>query len=286
MSVSTDTPYEDDRTDRSASTARRFGALFGLGFLGILALVVTSAPELADLAESPDVPVSATVLAIATVVQSSILLAVAVLVGLYTAPKVGFRSHVLERVTTGEPIGPELRTEVKPAVGLGLVAGLVIVLAEFVLAPSPPTVGETADATAVTVLSSVPLRFLYGGITEELLLRWGFMSLVAFGLWWAVGRVRGADANLNSARSTPSSTLLWTAVFVSAIAFGIGHLPAAATLYGELTADVVAWIVLGNAIGGIAFGWLFWRYSLEAAMIAHASSHVVFVVLSLVIVMV
>ncbi|MCU4971744.1 CPBP family intramembrane metalloprotease [Halobacteria archaeon AArc-m2/3/4] len=282
MSVSTDTPYEDDRTDRPASTARRFGALFGLGFLGILALVVTSAPELADLAESPDVPVSATVLTIATVVQSSILLAVAVLVGLYTAPKVGFRSHVLERVTTGAPIGPRLRTEVKPAVGLGLVAGLVIVLAEFVLAPSPPTVGETADATAVTVLSSVPLRFLYGGITEELLLRWGFMSLVAFGLWWVVGRVRGNDSE--SARSTPSSTLLWTAVFVSAIAFGIGHLPAAATLYGGLTADVVAWIVLGNAIGGIAYGWLFWRYSLEAAMIAHASSHVVFVALSLVIV--
>lgn len=280
MTVSADAPHEDDRTDRSASTARRFGALFGLGFLGILALVATSGPELVELAESPDVPVSAAVLAAATVVQSSILLAVAVLVGLYTAPRVGFRSHVLERVTTGDPIVSRLRAEVGPAVALGLVAGTVIVLAEFVFAPSPETVGDTADATVGAVLSSVPLRFLYGGITEELLLRWGFMSLVAFVGWRAVGRVRGSSLD----RSAPSAGLLWAAILLSAVAFGIGHLPAAATLYGELTAGVITWIVLGNAIGGIAFGWLFWRYSLEAAMIAHASSHVVFVVLSLVIV--
>lgn len=180
MTVPTDAPHEDDRIDRSASTARRFGALFGLGFLGILALVATSGPELVELAESPDVPVSVAVLAAAVVAQSSVLLAVAVLVGLYTAPKVGFRSHVVERVTAGTPIVPRLRPEVKPAVALGLVAGVVIVLAEFVFAPNPETVGATADATVGAVLSSVPLRFLYGGITEELLLRWGFMSLIAF----------------------------------------------------------------------------------------------------------
>jgi len=45
-----------------------------------------------------------------------------------------------------------------------------------------------------------------------------------------------------------------TAVVVAAVAFGIGHLPTAASLYGGLSADVVVWIVAGNTIGGLAFG--------------------------------
>ncbi|WP_436347577.1 CPBP family glutamic-type intramembrane protease [Natronorubrum sp. FCH18a] len=207
----------------------------------------------------------------AVVVQSSILLAIAVLIGCYTAPKVGLRSHVLERVTDGKPIVPRLREELPIAAGLGVAAGVTIVLAEVVLAPTPANAPGSADATIGTVLASVPLRFLYGGITEELLLRWGFMSLVAFGLWKTVGR-KSAE---------PSSRLMASAVVVAAIVFGIGHLPTAMTLYGELTLEVVAWIVVGNVIGGLAFGWLFWRQSLEAGMLAHVFAHVVFVALSL-----
>jgi membrane protease YdiL (CAAX protease family) len=32
--------------------------------------------------------------------------------------------------------------------------------------------------------------------------------------------------------------------------------------------------VLLNALGGVLFGWLFWRRSLEVAMVAHAAFHV------------
>jgi hypothetical protein len=41
------------------------------------------------------------------------------------------------------------------------------------------------------------------------------------------------------------------------------------------TPVVVTRTVLLNAIAGVAFGWLFWRRSLEAAMIADATGHVV-----------
>jgi len=30
-----------------------------------------------------------------------------------------------------------------------------------------------------------------------------------------------------------------------------------------------------NAVAGVAFGWLFWKYGLEAAMLGHMSAHVV-----------
>lgn len=46
-------------------------------------------------------------------------------------------------------------------------------------------------------------------------------------------------------------------------------------MYGELTVDVLALIIGGNILPGIAFGWLYWRHSLEAAMLAHVFAHVV-----------
>ncbi len=260
------------KTEFDGITARGVGALFALGFLGIVALAATTPAQLADIPEAADVPV--VLLVAAVIVQSSILLVIAVLIGCYTAPRAGLRSHVLERVTRGTPILPRLREEFPIAAGLGIAAGLAIVLAEAVLAPTPANAPGSADATIGAVLASVPLRFLYGGITEELLLRWGFMSLVAFGLWKTVGRTS----------AEPSSRLMASAVTIAAVVFGIGHLPAALALYGELTPEVVTWIVLGNAIGGLAFGWLFWKRSLEAAMLAHGFAHVVFVALSLVIV--
>ncbi|MDS0474175.1 CPBP family glutamic-type intramembrane protease [Natrinema sp. 1APR25-10V2] len=197
------------------------------------------------------------------IVQSSILLAIAVLIGCYAAPRVGLRSHPLERVSEGTAIGPKLRDELPIAVGLGVVAGLAIVLAESVFAPAIPADAGATEATVGAVLSSLPVRFLYGGLTEELL-RWGFLSLVAFGLWKTVGR--GTDR--------PSDRLLATAVVVAAVVFGLGHLPTAATTYGGLTPAVVGWIVAGNAIGGLAYGWLFWRRGLDAAMIGHMATRV------------
>lgn len=265
----------DDRTatptEPPGITPSRFGALFALGFVGVLALALTTVSQLDGTAGLPDVPIS--VLLAAVVVQSSVLLSIAVLVGLYAAPRVGFRSHVLDRVTDGRPILARLRSELRPAIALGLAAGVAIVLAEVVLAPTPAVAEGTAEVTVGSLLASVPLRFLYGGITEELLLRWGVMSLAAL-----VGR-----RTIDRGRGRLSPTSAWAAIVVAAVLFGIGHLPTATAIYGGLTPEVVTWIVVGNAIGGIAFGWLFWRCSLEAAMIGHAAAHVVLVGGSLVV---
>ncbi|MFC6976650.1 type II CAAX prenyl endopeptidase Rce1 family protein [Halomicroarcula sp. GCM10025709] len=74
---------------------------------------------------------------------------------------------------------------------------------------------------------------------------------------------------------------MWAAIVVSAVLFGVGHLPALAQSV-SLTPALIARTVLLNAVAGVLFGWLYWRRSLEAAMVAHASFHVPLVVLSLV----
>ncbi|MFW5900611.1 MAG: type II CAAX prenyl endopeptidase Rce1 family protein [Halodesulfurarchaeum sp.] len=119
------------------------------------------------------------------------------------------------------------------------------------------------------LIASIPMRLLYGGITEEILLRWGVMAPIAFGLWWLRNRLRERTGR-------PPAAVLWAALAASAVAFGVGHLPALASTFDLTTALVVRTILL-NAIVGVALGWLFWRRSLETAMLAHVTFHVVLV---------
>ena len=122
----------------------------------------------------------------------------------------------------------------------------------------------------MNLFAQLGMGMLYGGITEELLLRWGFMSFLVW-LGWLI---------LRRFSSRPPAGVVWVAIAISAILFGIGHLPALAAMV-PLTTIIVLRTVLLNAIGGVIFGWLYWRYSLEAAVVAHAFTHVGFFVIRL-----
>jgi hypothetical protein len=100
------------------------------------------------------------------------------------------------------------------------------------------------------------------GIREEVWLRLGLMTLLA---WLGAAITRCEPGN---------SVAIWSANVLAALAFGAMHLPQAAMLYG-LDAALVAFVFIGNGVPGIAFGWLFWRKGLIAAMVAHFSFDVV-----------
>jgi membrane protease YdiL (CAAX protease family) len=46
-------------------------------------------------------------------------------------------------------------------------------------------------------------------------------------------------------------------------------------MLGYLSPTVIAFILAGNAAFGVLFGLLYCRYGLEAAMLAHAISHLI-----------
>jgi membrane protease YdiL (CAAX protease family) len=100
------------------------------------------------------------------------------------------------------------------------------------------------------------------GIREEVWLRLGFMTFLA----WL-----GA---LATRRSPAGPGVVWTANVVAALLFGAIHLPQAATLLG-LTGPLVAYVLLGNGIPGVVWGWLYWRKGLIAAMASHAVADIV-----------
>jgi membrane protease YdiL (CAAX protease family) len=259
-------------TANGPSFGKRSGVALLLGVPGIAALVgyvyLTTPPT----AVPPGL--SLPLLAVASAVTPLLLLVVACLLGAYAAPRVGLRSYVIERSGTGDGVWRHLRGEVRLAVGIGVLGGVLIVVLDaammpFVAQDLPQSVIGATRPTVSDVLAYAPVRFLYGGVTEELMLRFGLMSALAFAGWHVTGR--RADG--------PRPAVVWVAIVVSAVLFGLGHLPALAQSVA-LTPALVARTVLLNGVAGVLFGWLYWRRSLEAAMVAHASFHVPLVVLS------
>jgi len=256
------------------SLLRRAGFMLLVGLPGVIAVAAHTA--LATPATAIPPGLSRPLLAVSAIINSFIILVPACLLGAYAAPKVGLRSYLLDRLRTGDPVWPRLRPELRLAAILGIVGSIAIIaidaaLAPFIAVDLPQSAVTATRPTYTDVLLFVPVRFLYGGITEELLLRFGLMSTIAFVGWYVTGR-----------RSMgPSSTIMWGAIVVSAVLFGVGHLPALAQQVG-LTPLLIVRTILLNAILGVAFGWLYWRRSLEAAMAAHVAAHVPLTLLALV----
>ncbi|WP_277555980.1 CPBP family intramembrane glutamic endopeptidase [Halobaculum limi] len=246
---------------------RRFTALFALGVFGVVAAGVTAVIR-ADPSAGPTP--ERVVAVLVSSARPLALLGVAVVVGLVAAPRVGFRSRVREYVSGNQSAWRGVRSDLTRAVWYGLAVGVTLIVTAAVFTPESTL--STDGVTVATVLASLPQQVLYAGLTEELLLRWGAMALVSLVLWWA----------LDCRYGTVPPGVAWTSIAVSALLFGLGHLPSATALYGDLSLTTAAVVVGTNSAAGVAYGWLFWRQSLEAAMVAHAVSNLVYVCASLV----
>ncbi len=262
-----------NKQNASATYPTRFGktflTLFGLGLLGVLTLIPMIMTQLEALpSELTELPTP--VVALLSLLNPAILLAIAVAIGTLLAHRIGLRSLVAERVRLGTAVWPNLRPHIPLAFGAGLVFAIVVLGLDQLMNPfaNAEIIGEMPNEG--NPFMQLLLGLLYGGITEELLLRWGIMSLLAWLGWRVFQRGEGA----------PRPAIMWAAVILAAVLFGIGHLPALAGIV-VLTPLLVFRTILLNALGGLLFGWLFWRRNLETAMVAHAAGHVGFFIVNL-----
>lgn len=228
-------------------------ALWAAGMAGVIALSVTVIPQL--LAKSPQqVPVNLAIAA--SLMQSGVLLAFAVWAGVALSKPLGLAAPVFEAVLSGTGSIQAVRRQLLPATISGvLVAGLLV----YLISAAP------AELQALGAQFQIPLapKLLYGGITEEILMRWGLMTV----LIWLPWRLLQGRAGL------PRTAYVVVGIALSALLFGLGHLPAVSAMGCELSASVVFYVLIGNTLPGILFGVLYWRWGLEAAMLAHALAH-------------
>ena len=198
---------------------------------------------------------------LSTAVNNLILFAVTTFFGLFFSKRVGMGLPILQGVLNGEIKTKELKSLLLPSVCLGILAGVLIVLLSI---PFNKLIPELSAAEVSVPAWKALLASFYGGIAEEVLLRLFLVSLIV----WITFKIKKA------ADGSPTVLGIWLSIVVSAVIFGLGHLPATAQITA-LTGLVIFRAVLLNGIGGIIFGWLYWKKGLESAMIAHFSTDIV-----------
>lgn len=244
---------------------RLFLLLFLAGFAGVLSFLLIDLSALLAILPPTDgtkLP-SPWLLKLLSLIQPTLLLALAVFVGLSLAPKVSLSAPAFEAITRGKSFVAALKPQIIPVVIAGSIAAVIIVTSWALVRPTLPA-EFVARAEAFNRLAPLATRLLYGGVTEEILLRWGLLTLLVWAAWKVFQR----------GRPQPGAVCFVGAILISSIVFGVGHLPLAVALGVPLTLPIVAYIITANSVFGLIAGYLYWRKGLEAAITAHMFTHV------------
>jgi membrane protease YdiL (CAAX protease family) len=239
--------------------------LWSVGFAGILSLLLIDFEALIALvpfAPGEEAPEMTPLLKALSLVQPALFLALAVVAGASTADKVGLRAPVCEALADGGSWRDGLRGQIVPGLLGGLVGSAGILASVALVRPLLPA-GLAERIAALGDVMPLPTRFLYGGITEEVLLRWGLMSAIAWAAWRIFAR----------RRDTPPGACIVGAIVASAFIFGAAHLPLAFFLVPGPPASLVVFVIVANSLFGLVAGWLYWKRGLESAMVAHVATH-------------
>jgi len=69
----------------------------------------------------------------------------------------------------------------------------------------------------------------------------------------------------------------WIGIIVVSIIFALGHFPIAYQSIENPSIVLLIYILIGNTVGGLIFGFLYWRKGLESAFLAHIFAHIIIV---------
>lgn len=233
--------------------------IFGLGLIGILSILTMEIPLPPEVEE---------VLRDFTPLQRNLvilgnpifMLLVSVIIGTTLFKKVNLKSPIIENVV-GLEENVEYPDILKSGVLGGIISGALLSLVGLIFNPILPNefleLGQSLKPTLAA-------RFLYGGFTEEILMRFGLMTLI---VWIASKIFNGRQPYA-----------YWSGIVVASILFALGHFPIAYQAVENPSSGLLMYIFLGNTIGGFIFGWLYWKKGLESAFLAHIFTHVIMVI--------
>ncbi|OMF99013.1 hypothetical protein BK146_10140 [Paenibacillus sp. FSL R7-0333] len=213
-----------------------------------------------DLVDKPDNRLSRHTLFILIALQTLVIVSLAATAGIYFGNKIGLTDPFLEGLSRGEL---DL-TNLVQQVGIGIVAGIICALVWVVsyysfIRPRIDTVSIIASELARQQLG-LAARMTSGGITEEIIFRWGLLSLTM----WSVLKL------------TPSLTAaFWISIVTTGILFGLAHLPGNLAKGCIPSPMLIGSMVIGNLWVSIICGYLFWQYGIIAAIVVHMLFHII-----------
>lgn len=245
-----------------------FFILFTCVILGLFSVIPYTLTLQSEQLKSIELPMSLELIIFIQLSVNVLFLGLITGFGLYLGNKYNLGLPIVEKLLKKEKLEDNLRYILPMAVIVGIATALIITgLDKWIF-----DINKYLMQFDINIPESVQpsawkgfLASFYGGITEEVLLRLFLLTLI---VWIGMFIIRNKT-------NKPSLTILWIANIIAAIIFGIGHLPATITIGAPLDIFVISRAIVLNGIGGITFGWLYFTYGLESAMIAHFSADIV-----------
>ncbi len=178
--------------------------------------------------------------------QSVVLVFIFAAIGTTLAKRIGFRTIIDEILSTKNSFWKTLRSQFFYGVPIGIFGAIIA----YLIAPD-----------FIAYLNSVPqVSRIFGSIYEEIVIRWGIMTLIVWVLW-QIGQ-KGIGL--------PKSSLIWTGIILSQILFACGHVP----ILIILKFANPLWTITTIFIVTLPWGWLYWKRGMESAIFAHMSFHI------------
>ncbi|MDD6442730.1 MAG: CPBP family glutamic-type intramembrane protease [bacterium] len=154
---------------------------------------------------------------------------------------------------------------------LGKVWPVILVLA-LAFAADYFVMGRLIPEVAADYEKGISLAYFvssltYGGVIEEILLRWFFMGLIALILVMIFAKKKKKE-------EIPAWIFI-TANVIAAAVFAAGHLPATQMFFGRITGLILVRCFLLNGVFALFFGRWFRKYGIQYAMLGHFGIHLI-----------
>ena len=234
--------------------------LFGLGLIGVLSILTMNIPLPPEAEAVLKDRFTEQQIKMLTLINPTIMVIVAVIVGTILYQKVNLKVPIIEKMVGIKNDNLNISNILKHGILGGVLSGILLSLVGIIFNPILPTefseLGESIKPT-------LAVRFLYGGLTEEILMRFGLMTLF---VWIASKIFKGTKP-----------IVYWTGIIIASIIFALGHFPIAYQAVENPSTGLLTYILIGNTIGGLIFGWIYWKKGLESAFLAHIFAHVIMV---------
>lgn len=228
-----------------------------IGFIGALSMLFSDS-FLSQEQLAPLKGINPLILKLLLIINPTTMVLVAAFVGSLVYDKVGLRVPILERLLKiRDDIPYTYKSILIWGSVAGVVAGLFIIIINLIFTSQPSseflTLSQAQEPHIIT-------RLLYGGLVEEILMRFGLMSVLV----WLIFKIM----------KDLKSWMFWVANIVTALIFAVSHFPLLLSVVPHPTVWLYLYIILANGAAGVILGYMYMKRGLECAMWTHLITHV------------
>ncbi|RXZ78858.1 CPBP family intramembrane metalloprotease [Paenibacillaceae bacterium] len=191
--------------------------------------------------------------------QTLVIVALSAAAGIYFGAKIGIVDIFLAGLSHGTADWTDFGRQVRVGTIAGVIctAGWLMSYYGFIRSRTDRESVLISEKLRQTV--GLSTRITSGGITEEIIFRWGLLSFVM----WLISLVVSSLA-----------AAFWIAIVITGVLFGLAHLPGLIEKGCKPSPMLISSAIIGNLWVAIFCGYLLWQYGLIAAIIVHILFHI------------